>query len=98
MSAAQPKTYDFAERLDDETEIFHYLEAAFEDGDPALIKAALNDIARARGMTEIARQARISRAGLYNALGENGNPSLETLSAILSAFGMKLTVERREAQ
>lgn len=90
------KSYDLAERLTDEIEIFHYLDAAFEDGDPALIKAALNDVARARGMTEIARQAGMSRAGLYRALGEDGNPSLENLSGILSAFGMRLSVSKTE--
>ncbi len=87
------KTYDVAERLTDETEISLYLEAAFEDGDSTLIKAALADVARARGMTEIARQANMSRAGLYRALGDDGNPTLENLSGILGAFGMKLSVK-----
>lgn len=86
------KTYDIAERLDSESAIFHYLEAAFEDGDPQLIKAALGDAARARGMADIAKQAGISRAGLYKALGEDGNPSLDTLSSILGAFGVRLSV------
>ena len=90
------KTYDTAERLTDESEIYHYLEAAFEDGEPSLIKAALNDVARARGMSEIARQAGMSRAGLYRALGEDGNPSLENLTGILSVFGMRLSVSRSD--
>ena len=90
------KTYDIAERLTDESEIYHYLEAAFEDGEPSLIKAALNDVARARGMSEIARQAGMSRAGLYRALGEDGNPSLENLTGILSVFGMRLSVSRSD--
>lgn len=87
------KTYDLAERLSDETEILHYLEAAFAEGDPALIRAALNDVARARGMTELAQQAGMSRPGLYRALGEEGNPSLENLSGILAALGLKLSVQ-----
>lgn len=90
------KAYDIAERLTDESEIYHYLEAAFEDGEPSLIKAALNDVARARGMSEIARQAGMSRAGLYRALGEDGNPSLENLTGILSVFGMRLSVSRSD--
>lgn len=90
------KTYDVAERLTDETEIALYLEAAFEDGDPALIKAALGDVARARGMTDIAKQANMSRAGLYRALSDSGNPTLENLSGILGAFGMRLSVKPAE--
>lgn len=89
------RRFDVAEYLTDDSEIFHYLDAAFEDGDPVLIKAALKDAARAKGMTEVARQAGMSRTGLYRALGEDGNPSLDTLSAILSTFGMRLAVASR---
>ncbi len=84
------KDWDIAERLDSEEDIFHYLEAAFEEGDPAFITKALNDVARARGMTELAKQADMSRAGLYRALGRDGNPSLSSLTAILGALGLRL--------
>lgn len=90
--AIELKTYDVAERLDSEEEIRLYLEAAFEDGDPKVITNAIGNVARARGMTEVAKQAGISRAGLYKALGDGGNPSLETLSAILHSFGMRLSI------
>jgi len=86
------KTYDVAERLGNPEDIRHYLEAAFEDGDPQVIKLAIANVARARGMTEIARQAGISRPGLYRALSEEGNPTLDTLAAILATFGMRLSV------
>jgi probable addiction module antidote protein len=86
------KTYDVAEHLDSADEIRLYLEAAFEDGDPAVIVHALGNVARAQGMTKIAADTRMSRAGLYKALGEGGNPSLETLSAVLRSFGMRLAV------
>jgi probable addiction module antidote protein len=86
------KTYDVAEHLDNDDEIRLYLEAAFEDGDPAIIRNAIANVARARGMAAVAEQAGITRAGLYKALGESGNPTLETLSAILAAFGMRLSV------
>jgi probable addiction module antidote protein len=59
------KTYDVAEHLGDEEDIRHYLEAAFEDGDPAVIALALGNVARARGMSKVAADAGISRAGLY---------------------------------
>jgi len=94
--AIELKAYDVAEHLDNEDEICLYLEAAFEDGDPAVITHALGNVARARGMTKIAADVGISRAGLYKALGEKGNPSLDTLTAIVRAFGMKLTVAKAQ--
>jgi len=90
--ALELKTYDVAEHLDSEEEIRLYLEAAFEDGDPKVITNAIGNVARARGMSEVARQAGVSRTGLYKALGEGGNPSLETLSAILRSFGVRLSI------
>ncbi|MDP9057306.1 MAG: putative addiction module antidote protein [Pseudomonadota bacterium] len=86
------KNYDVAEHLDSEDELRRYLEAAFEDGDATVIAHALGNAARARGMTKVAAEAGISRAGLYKALGEGGNPSLETLSSILRTLGMRLSV------
>jgi probable addiction module antidote protein len=63
-----------------------YLEAAFDDGDPALIAAALGDVARARGMTEIGREA------MYKAFRPEGNPTLDTLARVVRALGLKLAV------
>jgi len=90
--AAELQTYDVAEHLDSEEEMFLYLEAAFEDGDPAVIKNALSNIARARGMTEIARSAGITRGGLYRALSDEGNPTLDTILKILGALGFRAAV------
>lgn len=90
------RTYDVAEHLDKEEDIRLYLEAAFEDSDPAVIKHAIAAVARARGMGDIAQKAGISRAGLYRALSDEGNPTLDTLSAILGTFGMRLSVATRE--
>ena len=70
-----------------------YLEAAFEDGDPALIAAVIGDIARARGMAQIARDAGISREAMYKAFRREGNPTLETLAGVLKAMGLKLAVQ-----
>lgn len=95
--AVELKTYDIAERLESEDDIRHYLEAAFEDGDPQLIKAAIADVVRARGMAHVAREAGISRAGLYKALGESGNPTFDTLVAILRTFGVRLSIAPRPA-
>lgn len=84
--------WDVTEFLDSDAAIAAYLDAAFEDGDPALIVAAIGDVAKARGMSEIASKAGLSRAGLYKALGEGGNPSLTGLLGIMKALGVRLAV------
>lgn len=88
----ETEKWDAAEFLDSEEKGFAYIEAVFEDGDPALIRKALGTVARARGMTAIAREAGVSRDALYKALREDGNPSLSTVIGVLKALGAKLTV------
>jgi probable addiction module antidote protein len=89
---ASTTRWDVTEYLDSDERIAGYLDAVFEDGDPALIKAAIADVARAKGMTEVAAKSGISRAGLYKALGEKGNPSFETMAAIMKAIGVRVAV------
>lgn len=93
------KTYPFdpAEHLQTEDDILYYLEAAMEGNDPKHIASALGDVARSKGMSEIARKANVGRQALYNALSENGNPTLETLVGVLNALGLQLTVQKRAA-
>lgn len=85
--------YDTAEYLETEDDIRHYLEACQDDGDPTLIAAALGDIARARNMTELAKSAGMTRAGLYKALSPEGNPSFATVSRVARALGLKVKIE-----
>jgi len=80
---------DYLKTPDDE---LAYLEAAFEDGDPALIAAAFGDVARARGKSKVARDAGISRDALYKAFGPNGNPTLASVTKVASALGYRLTI------
>lgn len=89
--------FDPAEHLQTEEDILYYLEAAMEGNDPKHIASALGDVARSQGMSEIARKAGVGRQALYNALSENGNPTLETLTSVLSALGLQLTVQKRAA-
>lgn len=88
----RPKTtvWDAAEYLDSPEAIASYLEAAFEDGDPALIAAALGDVARAQGMTQLASQAGVTREALYKALSPNGDPRLSTFLGVTKALGIKI--------
>ena len=84
--------YDAAEFLESDEEIIAYLNAALEDGDPALVSAALGDIARARGMTKLANETGITRDGLYKALSPIGNPSFGTVLKVLNALGYKFDI------
>lgn len=89
--------FDPTNYLETEEDIFYYLEAAMEGNDPKHIASALGDVARSKGMTEVANKAGLGRQALYSALSENGNPTLETLTAVLSALGLELTVQKRAA-
>jgi probable addiction module antidote protein len=90
--ALETKPWDPTEHLSSAEAIAAYVEAAFEDGDPALIAAVIGDVARARGMTQLAKDAGVSRETIYKAFSEGGNPTLETLSGVIRALGLKLTV------
>ena len=93
MSKIKTRPFDVSNYLNDEADIAAYLQAAIEDGDPALLAAALGDIARARGMTQLARDTGLSRESLYKSLSGERAPSSETLFKVIHAMGFKLTVE-----
>ena len=84
--------FDASDYLDSEVMIAEYLAAALEDGDPDLFIAALGDIAKARGMTEIASQSGLGRESLYKALRSGSKLRFDTVQKVLSALGVKLTV------
>jgi probable addiction module antidote protein len=88
--AARTRAWDPAEHLDTPEGIAAYLEAALEDGDPKLIAAALGDIARARGMSQLARDTGLARESLYRALSPDGNPAFGTVLKVLRTFGVRL--------
>lgn len=83
--------YDTADYLKNEDDIAAYLDAVMEDGDPALIAAALGDVARARNLSQLARDVGMTRQGLDKALSGNGNPSLSTVVKVAHALGLQLT-------
>lgn len=86
--------HDAAEYLDSPEAQAEYLATAFETGDAAYIKQALSTLARARGMSELAKDADVTRQGLYKALSENGDPRLSTLLGVINSLGMRLSIER----
>ncbi|MCA8907376.1 MAG: putative addiction module antidote protein [Rhodospirillaceae bacterium] len=89
----QTTKWDAADYLETPEDMAEYLRAAFDDGDPRLIAAALGDVARARGMTSVARTAGVTREGLHKALRATGDPRLTTLTSVLSAIGLRLSVQ-----
>ena len=89
----ETQSWDVVDHLTTEEDMIAYLGAAFEDGDPALIVAALGDIARAKGMTQVAREAGLGRESLYKALSPTGNPEFTTVLKVLNALDMRLRVE-----
>jgi len=87
--------YDPALYLKNERAIKGYLAAAFEDGKPEIIAAAIGDVARARSMSKLARKQGMDRAGLYRALSKNGNPLFKTIVKALDACGYELSVRKK---
>ncbi len=90
MAKTKTKPWDAADYLNTKEDIVLYLEAAFEDGDPALIAAALGDAARAKGMAKVAAEAGLGRESLYKALSPEGNPEFATVLKVMRALGLRL--------
>ena len=95
MAKTLTTRYDVAEPLRTPEEMAAYLEACLEeaDGDAAFIAKALGDIARAKGMTQVARDAGLSRESLYKALSGERNPGFDTILKVIAALGLKLHAE-----
>jgi probable addiction module antidote protein len=85
--------FDPPKYLDSDEAIAEYLTAILEDDDPALLAAALGDIARARGMTEIAKASGITREALYKALRADAQPRFETVAKVCRALGVRLVAQ-----
>ena len=92
MMAEKTTRWDAAELLDSDEMIAAYLTAVFEDGDTAEIRRALGHVARAHGMSTLARETGLTREALYKALGDNGNPTLDTLLKVTKALGVRLSI------
>jgi probable addiction module antidote protein len=83
--------FDAADYLDDEETIAEYLTAALDDPDPDVFLAAVRDVARARGMAQLAKDAGLGRESLYKALAPGAKPRYETVLKLLHALGVKLS-------
>ena len=90
MPKTMTQPWDPAEHFATDEDMAAYLEAALQVGDPALIAAALGDIARAKGMSQIARDAGLGRESLYKALSAEGNPEFATIMKVIAVLGLQL--------
>ena len=95
MAKTTTSRYDVAEHLRTPKEMAAYLVACFEeaDGDAAFIAKALGDIARAKGMSQVARDAGLSRESLYKTLSGDRTPGFDTILKVMTALGLKLHAE-----
>ena len=90
MAKSKTIPWDPAQHLETEADMAAYLEAALQEGEPTLVAAALGDIARAKGMTQLARETGLGRESLYKALSPSGNPEFATVMKVVAALGLKL--------
>ncbi|MGC3984182.1 MAG: putative addiction module antidote protein [Pseudorhodoferax sp.] len=97
MATIKTRPFDAAHYLRDEADMAAYLQAAIDDGDPVLLAAALGDVAKARGMSQLARDTGLSRESLYKSLSGERAPSSDTLFKVLHALGLKITLSPIES-
>jgi probable addiction module antidote protein len=90
MAKTKTRHWDAADYLKSDEDMAAYLEAALEEGDAALFAAALGDIARAKGMSEVARKTGLGRESLYKALSADGNPEFATVLKVVRSLGLEL--------
>jgi probable addiction module antidote protein len=92
-TTVKTRPLDIAELLDSDEAIADYITDALEDDEPTALVRALGTVARARGMSLVARETGLARAALYRSLSGSGNPELETVRLILKTLNLRLTVE-----
>ncbi len=98
IKISECKPFDIAEYLEDEAAIAEYMNVVLEENDPALLASALGEIARARGMTQLAKDTGLSRESLYKGLSGDRIPSAETLLKVIHALGFKLSVSKADGE
>ena len=98
MTKTKTRPFDVAEYLDSPETIAAYLNEAFETGDMSFTLAAIRDVARARGMTAVAKETGFAREALYRALDKGGNPEFATLMSVIAAFGLRFNVHPHDGK
>ncbi len=97
MNKIKTRPFDMANYLRDEQDVAEYLSQVLQDGDPTELASALGSIARARGMTQLAKDTGLSRESLYRSLSGERAPNSDTLFKVLKALGLQLSVRPANA-
>jgi probable addiction module antidote protein len=97
METLKVSKWDAAEDMDTKEDVLAYLEVALEENDLEFLLKAIGDIARSKGMAQIAKELNLNRVGLYQALSEKGNPSFATMIKVLDNLGYRLQLARKNA-
>jgi len=87
--------WDMADHINTNEDVIAYLEAALEENDTALLLSVLGDIARSKGMAQIAKDLNLARESLYRSLSEGGNPSFSTVAKVLDNLGFQLSIRQK---
>ncbi|MDY5148809.1 putative addiction module antidote protein [Actinotignum sanguinis] len=97
MTKVTFSTFDASKYLDSQEAMNDYLAIALEDGDTKTVQVVLRDIARARGMSQLAKDTGLNRESLYKSLSKDGNPSFAAITKIMKALGLKITLATQNA-
>ncbi len=99
MNSPRSESYDgfLIDSLKNQRRAKAYLKAALEDDDPRVFLLALRSVAQARGISDVAEKSKLNRESIYKMLSKRGNPSLQSLAALLGGLGFRLTVEAKNA-
>ena len=95
MKPVKTTVWDMAEHINTREDVSAYLEAALEENDTALLFAVIGDIARSKGMAQIAKELNLARESLYRSLAPDGNPSFNTVVSVLDNLGYQLSVKQK---
>ena len=95
MKSEKTMVWDMAEHINTKKDVVGILEAALEENDTALLLAVIGDIARSKGMAQIAKELNLARESLYRSLSQDGNPSFDTVAKVLDSLGFQLSVKQK---
>ena len=95
MGKVKTTVWDMAEHINTKEDITAYLEAALEENDTALLLSVIGDIARSKGMAQIAKDLNLARESLYRSLAQDGNPSFNTVVKVLDNLGFQLSIRQK---
>jgi probable addiction module antidote protein len=95
MKPVKTTAWDMAEHINTKEDVIAYLDAALEENDTALLLSVIGDIARSRGMAQMAKELNLARESLYRSLSQEGNPSFVTIVKVLDNLGYQLSVKQK---